>query len=156
MRLVIPLCKHCLIDKNECRWHRQLRQLFQNFGKGYGTFVHHCQKYYKTIPIGSHVEVELKEIEVDTYGGFDEPEYERGEWVSAGLHAGTVVGRGIKGFLLVKLDKEVILSYPDNNHPNNGWANPHDVEVSHINKRAKEIKILEDKSTIKGDNNVER
>ena len=143
MKLVIKQCRYCIRDKNKCEHARMLKNIFSKMGAPCITVVHNCLEYAKTIPRDTLVEVELKEIEqqVETWLDINEqPEQDiEYNWVSRGMATGRVINE-CRGFFTVKLDVPVLLNLPPRN--TGDWASANKVDVTHIRKRGKDIKIL--------------
>jgi hypothetical protein len=130
MRTIIPLCAHCLRDKDQCK-HREGILDKTKLIKEKVTLTHHCPIYYELIPVGTRVEVELKEIKKDEY------EY---KWVSKGWVPGKIIGKSsIKGFYNIKLDTPVEMTIPA---IRGSWTDLIKETVTIRAKRAKDIKII--------------
>lgn len=142
MRLVIGLCRYCLLNKDECEHREDLRRHAHKI-KRPGTLCHHCPEYYKQIPVGTRARVELKEIECSRRSHDPETsEPPNAEWVSAGFADGTITdySRVMKGFFIITLDKPATLVLPQ---PNGHWEDAEPTEVTVRLKRAKDVEILE-------------
>ena len=147
MRLSIKLCKYCLRNKDECEHYQAIKAGTKKI-KVVGTLLHNCKEYYTTIPIGTVVEIELKELEFHTeYGMTDgegtpiEMDEEVGEWVSAGFAQGKVVDTYNGGFFVIELFKPVELCLPESGRA--AWSTAKSRTVTHRAKRACDIKIVE-------------
>lgn len=138
MRLVIKQCRFCILPKDECEHYQKMKAAIAPVDI-VGTIVHSCPKYYGTIPIGSHVEIELKEIEFCESSDFQEAD--QPEWISAGMATGTIISTSNwkVGFFIVKLDKPAKLVIPERDQ---GMHTAEEREVEIRMKRGKDIKIL--------------
>jgi hypothetical protein len=139
MRTIIPLCAHCLRDKDQCK-HREGILDKTKLIKEKGTLTHHCPIYYELIPVGTKVEVELKEIQGDEFTLSDgSPDFSH-KWVSLGWVKGTIERKSpLKGFFTIKLDKPVELNIP---HKGESWQQATPELYDRRAKRAKDIKII--------------
>ena len=142
MRLLINLCRYCTRDPKECDYRNSIVAGTKAI-KVEGTLTHHCPEYYKIIPIGQRVRVELHEIESGkTGGGYLELPEPYAKWISAGDETGTVIDRsGLgKGFMIVKLDQEHDLCLP----VDKDWYKAKPRTVTHIRKRIKDLELLDE------------
>jgi hypothetical protein len=135
MRIMIPLCRHCILDKATCGHRLLLSRVSANVGQ-HISVTHRCTEYGGTIPIGTRVEVLLKQI-VSNPGYYDEgPSF---EWVGAGVSRGVVEAYSRKGYFVIKLDEPKTLRLPE---PKGSWSSAEEREIQTIVRRGKALKII--------------
>lgn len=138
MRLVIKQCKYCYLSNRDCRYREKMKAAIVPVDIK-ATVVHKCPKYYETIPIGSHVEIELMEIDIQ-----QDPEYQeapQAEWISAGRATGMIIANSsfMIGFFVIRLDKSVYLVIPERDQ---GMHSAMEQLVEIRMKRGEDIKVL--------------
>lgn len=149
MRLLIGLCKYCVLDRGRCLHYHTIREKTKEI-KAPGTLVHHCPEYYQTIPIGTKVKIELK-----SYGPIEdtvELDYDIGvpasyplgsyspNWESLGMVTGVIEGKSaVRGLYSIKLDVPQVVGRPSDHKP----TGASEIKLERTCKRANEIEILE-------------
>lgn len=172
MRLSISLCKHCLIDREDCEHYKTIHQGTKAI-KTAGTLIHHCRKYYECLPtvaqwqssesefglvqkpipkliadaerIGARVEIELRELEYATnyYRSCDDPSDGSWEWVSAGWVKGSIIGhKNNDSGFFIIKLDEPVNLCLPPPKGEGGWQDAELIEVQIRLKRAKDIKLL--------------
>ncbi len=138
MRIIIGECRWCTRNRDECPYLQNIRKAIETL-PGF-TFTHKCKDYYRIIPSGTPVEVELKEIRMVEYS-IDEGIYDKEpEWVSLGWVRGTMTDNksGRRGIIVVKLDEPVELQFPSDGD----WRHPRPKLVSYAGRRLNKIKVV--------------
>ena len=141
MRLSIKQCRWCNRNPKACEHAKEIRAGLSTVNVR-GTVVHSCPIYKNMLPEGSLVEIELKEIDVDTYCDPYDPGNSglTWEWVSRGMAQGHILGITRNRFYIIRLLEPVKLVLPPKDK--GSYADSEEVEVEIRLKHLKDIKVI--------------